>query len=258
MRDFARKILKRLLSSFAKEALQKHDTDVIVITGIYGTRIARELLYTLLADRQNVRRNTTEIWWDFSVPLNILGYNDESRSLLRWLLFLIKVKIKLLTVKPHKSTLILNINNRNLHIADYWLQFLQPKQLLILNALGTNSLIEKLLKATHECAGQVFVSEAAKNNLNKLVKKEDFVFGNSDKADLQVHTTTSALSLVHNNERITIPTSVIHPATRIVLAGSISVALSYDYSLEELGYNVLKFTLPANFLSLVETKLHIS
>jgi hypothetical protein len=59
-----RRLVRFYLGVLSRFAIKKHKLELIVITGWYGTSIAREMLYTILGEHLKVRRNTRDIWWD--------------------------------------------------------------------------------------------------------------------------------------------------------------------------------------------------
>ena len=108
MSNFFRNKLTKVLSKLAVLALRKHEIKVVVIAGNYDTELARELVYTVLKEKLNVRRNYSNIWWDLSIPLNILGYEDIQRSFIGWVGLLLSSSIALIKNKKNPQLLILN------------------------------------------------------------------------------------------------------------------------------------------------------
>ena len=101
--DISRNILKFLLKKLSRRAIKKHDIEIIVVTGWYGTKIATDMMYTILSEKHKVRRNISYLRWDFGLPLAILGYEDKRRNIFDWIWLIIKANIYLVfgKINPH-------------------------------------------------------------------------------------------------------------------------------------------------------------
>lgn len=142
MKAILRNILKNILGYLSRRSVIKHNTEIIIITGWAGTKVVRELAYNLLSDEFNVRRNTTEVWWDLSVPLNILGYNDCQRSVLGWILLIIKVFFGILLKPTYPHKIIININTSIEDVAEFWSKYVNPHIVVILKEKPNSKIVE--------------------------------------------------------------------------------------------------------------------
>ncbi|MBP9759120.1 hypothetical protein KBD45_05480 [Candidatus Dojkabacteria bacterium] len=167
-----RNLLKTILLILAKFAIRKHGIKFIIICGWHRTTIVKEEMYNYLSEDYNVRRNIQNIWWDLSLPLDILGYKDRRYSTKGWFKMIIKTIGALLTgpKNPHKIIIDLNFSDKN--TSKYWKKIIKPELLIILNyKQSEKELFEVLIQSTIKNKGKVFVS----NTLGKkFMKYEKF------------------------------------------------------------------------------------
>ena len=129
--NLLRLILKAVLKSFSRAALKKHRPTVIAIVGEGKTGIAREAIYTALKDKFPTRRNLEYPFADFALPLTILGVRSYPTNYWEWFKTLLKAKIQLLFLPPHKNFLVLEVGYVHKPTFDYFWQITQPQVLVI-------------------------------------------------------------------------------------------------------------------------------
>ena len=129
--EFFRKILKKILIFLSKWAINKHQIKVIVILGVNGTEILKELIYVVLSPEINVRRIINKPWWDFSVPLSILGYKDKKRNFFEWIYLIFRSIYYLLFGKVNPGSIIINLNLKSNDTMRFWADILIPNYLIV-------------------------------------------------------------------------------------------------------------------------------
>jgi len=147
MKKLLRSILKNILGVLSRSAIAKHNAEVIVVIGWTGSSIVRELIYNMLEDEFNVRRNTKEVWWDFSIPMTILGYKDKKRSIIGWIYIISKVYFSLFFRKRYSHKIIINMDTSYEDIADYWSKYIHPDIVVLQKENPSSKLVKKIIKA---------------------------------------------------------------------------------------------------------------
>jgi len=259
--NISRNILKFLLKKLSRRAIKKHDIEIIVVTGWYGTKIAADMMYTILSEKYNVRRNISYLRWDFGLPLAILGYKDKRRNTIDWIGLIIKASIYLLFGKSNPHILILSANSAVKTTAEYWSSFIKPNYLLILNQEDKNSQLTKELISTvdTEDAWIIYDPDKITKELTRLLKKhKKMSYGSSDSSDLFIKQIKDKFQLKYKNKEMFYPRSKSPSFFKDIFGGVIALALIKDLELDEIGYNSIKFELPSRVLSTIKANLDLS
>lgn len=173
-----RRILKYQLKNLSKYAIKKHKIKIIVVHGWLGVEFVKEGIYQVLDEKFVVRRNVKPVWWDLSVPLNILGYEDKRRSIPGWISLTIRAIITLMISKSNPHYLVLSASSEHDSTAKYWSQFVQPEILVLFNIQDDCKLQQVLLNKTKQNKGTVIVDEKHKI---KFPNKKIYSFGEKSK-----------------------------------------------------------------------------
>lgn len=255
----ARETLRKILGVLSKWALRKHSIELVVITGWYGTEIAREMLYTIFAEKIRTRRNTRSLWWDFSIPLAILGYKDKKRNFFQWLILIIKAFAYLLLGKANPHTLILNADSSDENIAAYWASFLTPDYLIILNDKNS-TVVKHLIKTTDKDKSLIIYNPEiiSKSTAKKLKKQRTYTFGGDKQADLVIKTHKRKTTIKTKTKSAELPLSSLPTFSKDILGGIYSLALLKDLEIEEISYNALKFELPNDIVAKIKSNLELT
>lgn len=255
--NFFRNQLKFILGQYSKFAIKKHQIELIVITGWYGTEIAREMLYTLLSEHFIVRRNTKQIWWDFSIPLAILGYADKKRNLPSWILLLIKAGLYLIFGKKNPHILILSADCTLDSTARYWSSFIQPEYLLVLNYQKKARIVEELIQETIANKGQiVFDPEKIPAALNKqLNKTKKLTFSQNNSATINIKPNGNFIKINYLHHVISLPRHHFSAVSLETIGGTFAVSVLKGLDLYEIGFNSLKFALPDIIITKIKNNL---
>lgn len=202
-------LLKTILQILAKVAIKKHGIKFIVICGWHRTTLVKEEIYNYLSEDYNVRRNIQNIWWDLSLPLDILGYKDRRYSVKGWFKIVTKTIGALIKApkNPHKIIIDLNFSDEN--TSKYWKHIIKPELLIILNYKHSEKdLFEILIESTLRNKGKIIVSNALGKKFMKFDKfgfdkeyiytpKNKFKY-NSNLPRVFVETYPSILSVLEN------------------------------------------------------------
>lgn len=226
--SFLRKSLKTILGALSKAAINKHDIKFVVVVGWHGTTIVKEGIYQLLDEKYNARRNIEPVWWDLSIPLLVLGYDDRQRNIFRWIALIIKTSFSLLVnpKNPHKIIVDLSLADEN--TSKYWGDLIKPEVLVITSYKPDNNFtIEELVKVTRIAKGKILVSnEIEENKFNQFTK---FGYKSNEKH----------IILVGNNEY------AVNDSLSSVLIQTyspvVAVASTYGWSNKEIMDGLAKF-----------------
>lgn len=154
-----RKTLKSILELLSKAAIKKHNIEFVVVVGWYGTDMVKEGIYQLLSEKFSSRRNTDKIWWDFSIPLLILGYKDKKYSFIEWLGILCKSIIALLVNPKNHNKIVLDVDLADKETAEFWSRIISPEVLVITSYKEKQSLlIHSLVRITRASQGDILVA----------------------------------------------------------------------------------------------------
>ncbi|HLD03503.1 MAG TPA: hypothetical protein VJC17_01890 [Candidatus Dojkabacteria bacterium] len=252
-----RKTLRTALSILSRWALNKHQIELIVINGWYGTEVARELLYTILSPTLLVRRNIKEIWWDFSIPLAVLGYKDKKRNPFAWVWLLLKAALYLLFGKKNPHILILSADCTYDATARYWGSFIKPEYLLILNYTKKAALTEELIKSTKFNKGTIIYDPDQTNvKIQRVLQNTPtFTFSQYAPAKVQIIDQKNLFTIKYQKREISLPKEYFPAVSADLIAGVYSLALLMKMDLYEIGYNSLKFSLPDLVISKIKQNL---
>jgi UDP-N-acetylmuramoyl-tripeptide--D-alanyl-D-alanine ligase len=105
-----KKIIQLKLKYLAKLILARYKPQVIGITGSVGKTSAKEAIYTVLAKKFSVRRNTKNYNNEIGVPLTIIGADSPGGSLFGWVaVFLRALRLFISQDENYPKTLILEM-----------------------------------------------------------------------------------------------------------------------------------------------------
>lgn len=96
MKEFLKKIVRRLLRFLARLTLKKYQPDIIGVTGSFGKTSAKEAIFTVLASKFAVRRNVKNYNNEIGLPLTIIGACSGGRSPWGWIGVFIKALVQLI------------------------------------------------------------------------------------------------------------------------------------------------------------------
>jgi len=145
MRQKLRGTLKSILKVLSRFAITKHKIRIIAVSGWYGTSVVKESLYQVLKEDFQVRRNTRDISWDFSIPLTLLGYPDLKYGFRGWLKVIFSTIWVLIFEKSNPHIQILELDADKREIYEYWLSILSPEILILVNSNPSMVDVENLL-----------------------------------------------------------------------------------------------------------------
>lgn len=259
MRTTPRKTLVAIFSSLAKIAIKKHKIRLMIIVGNTATDVARELIYTVLKDKVNVRRNTNSIWWDLSVPLNILGYDDRRYTALGWVKTFVSIVIALLLNKSNPQLIILNADSANKSTVKYWTDLVEPEYLVVLNYQGNTALTDEFVLRTINKSGTIVIPAKVVEEIPLLKKnkyKKIITYANVN-SDLIIKTTSKGeIHVKYDSEEKLLNRKAL-PANSTLIAGAMFiVAANEGISLDDALFSSLKYTFPTKLLSRIKTNLN--
>jgi len=256
-----RLFLKQQLKTLAKWAIRKHQIEIVVVAGWYGTEITRELVYSILHSKYRIRRITKNPWWDFSIPLSILGYSDKQRSLPEWLWLLFKANLRLLMGKPNPHTLVLNINYSNLETAKFWVSFLKPKYLLVTSFRDKLPVLNEIIKKTVENQGMIILNGDESRIWQPLLKDYSriFTFGTGTEADLSYQMKDlNRVIMSYEGHNYQLQRNLFPGVRNEILAGAVSMGLVKGIEVNEALFSMVKFEMPGRLLKKLKDDLKMA
>lgn len=239
MKDIFRSVLKTSLGTISKKTIQKHNAELIVVVGWTGSGIVRELLYQLLKGSYNVRRNYSDVWWDLSVPLAILGYEDVQRNVFQWISLLLKSYLSLFVKPKHKHKMIINLDTSLEETAAFWSRYITPDIVVVLREKPKS----KVLKMFRKKSGgekTIYVYNPELYGDLEHTQVREFIYSHN-KGDLKYAIRSEVLSLRYKKDEIKI--KIPHQATflREYIPAAIAVGILQGISLDDLSERVRYF-----------------
>lgn len=140
-----RKTLAFILKFLSKWAIKKHGMKIIVVAGTHGTKLTGEFLSEALQPEYVIRKQLEASFWDFSIPLAILGFDDKRYSTWGWLSLLIRALFMLVFGESNFTWTLLQMNTYSKKIAMYWMNILEPEISIIVNTKRSLRALESLL-----------------------------------------------------------------------------------------------------------------
>lgn len=251
-----RTTLKNWLALLANWAVRKHKIKLVIVSGWYGTEMTRELVYSVIGTKERVRRITKNPWWDFSIPLAILGYKDERRSFLGWLLLLFKSKLLLFFGRSNPHTLVLNLNYADADTIKYWSKFVRPEILLIANMREITPLLKQMLSNTIDNNGVII--HQYKDDLSGYIKdyKKVLTIGSEPQADLTYKRDAEQdINFTFQEKSYRIRKDAMPGVKSEVLAGCLAVAINQDIKPLDALYAMVKYPGSSKMLSKLKLDL---
>lgn len=240
MRAILRNILKNILGYLSRRSVIKHNTEIIIITGWAGTRVVRELAYNLLSDEFNVRRNTTEVWWDLSVPLTILGYNDCQRSIFGWILLIIKALYSIIFNPTYPHKIIININTSVEDIAEFWSKYFDPHIVVILKEKPSSKVVEMICQSEgSEKVLFVYNPELFSGFKKKAIREFRY---SSNEGELIYRKEGNSLNIRYKNEEAKVRIPKSYKFIWEFIPAAISIGILEGVRLKTLAKNVSYFS----------------
>ncbi|MCA9379682.1 hypothetical protein KC675_00730 [Candidatus Dojkabacteria bacterium] len=253
-----RQLLKWSLSLLSSWAIRKHKIKLIVILGIGGSDIVKEILYTVLREKMNIRRNIADIWWDLSIPLNVLGYEDKQRSSVEWINLIFSAFVALIKNKSNPQGLIINADTSKKSTVDYWSKFVHPDYLVVLNYDENSLLTNRLLTQINTTEGKIIIREKLIEKIRNKINFEDdkyFSYGQQN-ADLKVKSLSDGkLKIEYKKEKVILPKKLWISISENITGALFSVAILEKFTLKSIAYSFLKYSFPKSMLSRIKTNL---
>jgi UDP-N-acetylmuramyl pentapeptide synthase len=126
MKNTCLKFIYKILASYAKKLIRKHNPFVIAVTGSAGKTSAKEAIFQVLHDKYGdaVRKNYGNLNAEIGIPLTILGYEKvPNRFVWPFFLFLALFRLK---VKRYPKYLILEMGVEHPGDIEYFCSIVRP------------------------------------------------------------------------------------------------------------------------------------
>ncbi len=245
-----RGILQLVLEYLAKWAIRKHNMELIVVSGKAGIDLVREGIYVVLSEKYQVRRNVKPVWWDLSIPLNILGYVDKRRGVLAWLDVIFKSWFVLVFGPKNPSILVLSAESEREETAKYWYKILKPDYLVIANYTEKSPVVEFLLNRTKIQGRVVYNPEDI-----EVKQRRTFAYGTNKSAKLKMRETKEAVTYSYKDYKLKVEKYFLPPYTKNIVGSILSTALYKGMGFEDSVNGLLKFDLRNKILSQISENI---
>jgi len=120
-----KKILCFILKILAQLTLWRYQPTIVGVTGSVGKTSSKEVIYTVLKDKYNVRRNIKNFNNEIGVPLTILGHDTGGRSPWRWLKIFLISFFEIFYAKKYPEILVLEMGADRLGDITYLTSFVK-------------------------------------------------------------------------------------------------------------------------------------
>jgi len=206
----------------------------------------------------NIRRNIADIWWDLSIPLNVLGYEDKQRSSVEWINLIFSAFVALIKNKSNPQGLIINADTSKKSTVDYWSKFVHPDYLVVLNYDENSLLTNRLLTQINTTEGKIIIREKLIEKIRNKINFEDdkyFSYGQQN-ADLKVKSLSDGkLKIEYKKEKVILPKKLWISISENITGALFSVAILEKFTLKSIAYSFLKYSFPKSMLSRIKTNL---
>jgi len=118
-----KKILCFILKILARATLWRYKPMIVGVTGSVGKTSTKEVIYAILKDKYNVRRNIKNYNNEIGVPLTILGQETGGHSSWRWLQVFLVGLFEIFYTKDYPEILVLEMGADRLGDIAYLISF---------------------------------------------------------------------------------------------------------------------------------------
>ncbi len=177
-----RKFLAYILKTLSKWAISKHKLRIAVVVGTSGTKLTAEMFGEMLSKDHVVRKQLEVPFWDFSIPLVILGIDDKRYTFLGWIDVMVESLKVLIFGKSNPGWVVLQMNSLKNEIVKYWTDIVSPDISIVSNYNGKLFPIEKkIIQITKKAV--IVCSDSEKN---KYKKNKAVIIGSGSNCDIKV------------------------------------------------------------------------
>lgn len=232
--------MKTTLGKLSKWAVRKHNIEIITITGWAGTAITRELIYHILSDKFTLRRNTRKIWWDLSLPLTVLGYEDKRKNFFQWLFIIFKSIFSVIFISKHPHKIIVDIDTSVEETADFWSDLLRPDIIIITKKNPKSKLLDKFISQPG-WEKSVFVFNPDELDID-LKSGRKFTYSNQN-SDLVYKTKKTKLDFLYEKNEFSINIPKHSPFLKDFIPPAISASLLQGMRVKDILSKISTFDL---------------
>lgn len=268
-------IVQRILSSYARQVIERYKPQIIGITGSVGKTSTKEATARVLSRRFTLREAYKNYNNELGLPLTILGEVSPGKSIFGWFSVFSKAR-KLIKEKQstYPEALVLEMGVDHPGDMDYLTNIIQPSRAVV-TKLGQAHLeffssleelhIEKFKIAKHLPNDGVLIYNGDDENARKYAEKtkcNSLSFGFGETCDVRADTVNVSFSeeavsgisfkmeYAGSSVPIFLPGAIGRPAVYAALAAA-ATGLSYDMNALEISEALRDFKQPAGRLQLI-------
>lgn len=257
MKIIFRKLLRYTLRYLSKLAINKHSLEIIVVCGWHGTDITTEGIYTILKkEGKKVRRTFHTPNVDWEIPLAVLGVKNVPNNVASWMYVILKTIVRLIVLKPNQSILVLQFSATDAGIMKYWVSFLNPTFVIILNSHAGSLNLDLLLMDSIKRDGVIVLNNDSvrTKSLSQGRSKGILFFGEaSNDPDFGYSNEHNSLVLHYNNKTFQI-NKKLPEFSYPFLTASTSIASYYHIDFENVAEALNYFEVPSEKLQKIFMK----
>ena len=242
-----RRVLSSALAYLSKWAIVKHGMKFIVVAGEHGTKLTGELVAEMLTPDYVIRRQLERPFWDFSIPLTILGFEDRQYSFFEWIVVLSQATLLLIFGKRNFTWTLLQMSTFKKDIVGYWSKIITPEVLVLVNSSPEVEKLEStLVRKTRRLV--VVPEDVSKHPAFKMNLTSDvIVVGDSEECDLVVDNieeekmgTRVSVRWLPENEKTSFFAFQKGSFLKEPLVLAIGVLLGMEFSVEEVSDRLMQ------------------
>ena len=160
---------------------------LVVVAGRHGTKLTGELIGEMLSPEYVVRKQLERPFWDFSIPLSILGFEDRRYSFLGWVWIVVRASGRLLLGGKNATWTILQVSTYKEDIATYWAHVVKPDVLVITTEKPRIGRLEELMIENTKGTIIRLRDVIPPKKIAKLTSAQCLTVGERSNADVVVH-----------------------------------------------------------------------
>jgi len=172
IKSMLKKILCFILKLLAQATLWRYRPMIVGVTGSVGKTSTKEVIYAVLKDKYNVRRNIKNYNNEIGVPLTILGQETGGSSSWRWLQIFLVGLFEFFFTKDYPQVLVLEMGADRLGDIAYLTSFVKC-DVGVVTAIGEIPVHVEFFQTADQVAKE-------KSNILKCLKKDGWAVLNFD------------------------------------------------------------------------------
>jgi UDP-N-acetylmuramyl pentapeptide synthase len=153
------------------------------VAGTSGTKLTGEMFGEMLSADHIVRKQLEKPFWDFSIPLTILGIEDRKYNAWEWLGVILECLKVLIFGRSIPGWVVLQMNTLKKDIINYWLDIVSPDVSILTNFNGKLLSFERKIA---ERTKKIVLIYPCDNSSLQNIDAKLYLVGESKSCNIQV------------------------------------------------------------------------